>query len=152
MKVFHVHADLALIHERFIRRVNEFDRVFDRQNMDVLAMVHVVEHRSDRRRFTRTSHTGEQHHPLVVVRQLGHDRRQIESIEVRNRTFDFSANHARQTHLHKEIHAKSPLVAIDINDVRKVGATFVPEDVRQPLIHHRHEQRFHFLLRDWLHI
>ncbi len=62
VEVDHVLPDLALIDQTLVGRVDELDRVFDRQNVLVHVAVDPVEHRRNRRALSGTGHTGKQHH------------------------------------------------------------------------------------------
>ena len=46
-EVFHIDADFALIDQTLILCVNEFDRVFNRQNVLAVMIVHPVQHGSN---------------------------------------------------------------------------------------------------------
>jgi hypothetical protein len=53
-----VHADLALVDHRTLVRVNELDRVLDRDDVPRSRLVDVIDHRRERRRLTRAGRTG----------------------------------------------------------------------------------------------
>ena len=55
-----VHRD-TLVDQAFFRFVNEFDRVFDGENMVIFVTVYIVEHRRQCGRFTRAGRPSDQH-------------------------------------------------------------------------------------------
>ena len=65
-EVDHVQADLALIDQALVFGEDEFDRVFERENVLAIPVVDPVEHRGDRRALAGAGDAGEQHHALVV--------------------------------------------------------------------------------------
>ena len=54
----------ALVDQAFVFGEDEFDRVFERQNVLAVVAVDPVEHRGDRRALARAGHAGQQHHAL----------------------------------------------------------------------------------------
>ncbi len=66
----HVHADLALADERFFVRVVVFDRVFDGDDVPVVAFVDVVDHRRQGGRLARTGRPGDQEHAPGPVEEF----------------------------------------------------------------------------------
>ena len=76
-----VEADLALVDDRLLVLEHELDRVFDREDVQGLTLVEVVEHGGDRRGLARTGNAGEDDHALVKLAQLFDGRRQPEALE-----------------------------------------------------------------------
>ncbi len=81
---------LALVDQRFLGLVYEFDRIFDRQNMIRLILIDVVDHRGQRRRFTRPGRSGDEHDTARMHRNVLENRWRAQIVERqyfrRNRT------------------------------------------------------------------
>ena len=56
-----VRADFALVDQALLRLVHEFDRVLDGEDVAVIVLVDVVDHRRQRRRLAGTGRAGNQH-------------------------------------------------------------------------------------------
>ena len=67
--------DLALVDHRALVAVHELDRVLDRDDVLAHRVVHVVDHRRERRRLARAGGAGQQHDPALLLGQFAHDRR-----------------------------------------------------------------------------
>jgi len=65
-----VAMDLALVDQTLLRLMDEFDRVFDGEDMVVLGVVEVIEHRRQGGRFTRAGRAGNQHQATRHVGDL----------------------------------------------------------------------------------
>ena len=69
--------DLALVDDRLAVRVQELDRVLDRDDVLGHRPVHVVDHRRERGRLARAGGAGEQDDPALLLGELGdHGREQ----------------------------------------------------------------------------
>ena len=64
-----VPSDLALVDQGLNWRVNEFDRVFDSDDMAVFVAVDIVDHRGKGGRFTATGGPGNQDQALFQIGQ-----------------------------------------------------------------------------------
>jgi hypothetical protein len=73
--------DLALVDDRVAVRVQELDRVLDRDDVLVHRPVHVVDHRRERRRLGGAGGAGEQDDAALLLGQLGDDRRKVELLD-----------------------------------------------------------------------
>jgi hypothetical protein len=58
--------------------MQELDRVLDRDDVDALVGVHVVDHRRQRGRLPRPGHAGDEHQPARLQRDLFQHRRQVQ--------------------------------------------------------------------------
>ena len=76
-----VGGDLALIDDAVLVIVKKLDRVFDRQDVVVTIDIDLVDHRRERRRFTRTGRTGHEYQAARLLAQIRNDRRQAESVK-----------------------------------------------------------------------
>ena len=70
-----VRSDLALVDQALLRLVHELDRVLDREDVAVLVLVDVVDHRRERGRLARAGRAGDQHQAARLVGQVGEDLR-----------------------------------------------------------------------------
>src|SRR5262245_18952083 len=70
MPVARVKADLTLVDVRFLVGKDVFDRVFNRENVEVFAFGNVVKHRGDGRAFTAAGDAGENNHSVGIMAQL----------------------------------------------------------------------------------
>jgi len=73
-----VRADLALVDQALLALVNEFDRVFDGEDVCVLVFVDVVHHRRQRGRLARAGGSGHQHDAARLVGDFLEDGRAVE--------------------------------------------------------------------------
>ena len=76
-----VQADLALVDDRLAVRVQELDRVLDRDDVLVHRPVHVVDHRRERGRLAGAGGAGEQDDPALLLGEPGDDRRQQQLVD-----------------------------------------------------------------------
>lgn len=53
--------------------MHELDRVLDRQDVPVLAVVDMIDHGRERGRFSRSGRAGHKYHPARVIRDLRED-------------------------------------------------------------------------------
>jgi hypothetical protein len=65
-----VGMQLALDHLRELAAVDELDRVFEADDVELSVPVQVIDHRCERGRLARPGRAGDQHQPLVVVAEL----------------------------------------------------------------------------------
>src|SRR5262249_41849677 len=93
-EIDHVGAGFALIDQALVFGEGEFDRVFQRKNVLAVMVVDVVEHRGDGGAFAGTGHTGQQHHALIELTQIFHDRGQIQTIKIGNPVVHAASHHA----------------------------------------------------------
>ena len=70
-----VRAELALDDLAQLAAMNEFDGVFERDDVQAPRRVQVVDHCRERGRLARARGAGDQHHALVIVAELLDDRR-----------------------------------------------------------------------------
>ena len=115
---------------RHLSSVNdELDRVFDREDVQPLALVDVVEHRGDRRALARAGDAGQDDHPLVVLTDLGQDRREMEVLEVGDLVVRPRGPPGRAAHLLEQVDAEPGLVVAVEDDVGEVDP---PSSSRMP--------------------
>ena len=132
VEVHHVDADLSLVDDRLVVDEGELDRVLDRDDMHPLALVDVLEHRGDSGALARAGDAGEDDDPLLVLGQLGHDRRQAELLEVGDRVVDPPCDEAEPASGLEEVDAEPGLQVAVEDDVGEVGAPFILKDLPGP--------------------
>ena len=79
-----VGADLALIDDALVRRVDVLDRILQRDDVLVPRVIDLIENRRQRRRLTGAGFTGDQHNALLQRREAAHHLRQAECVERRD--------------------------------------------------------------------
>ena len=75
---------LALVDVSLLVAVQEFDRVFDGDDVFGAGGIDAVDHRGQRRGLAGTGDAGDQHQAARLVADLLHDLRQIEFVERAN--------------------------------------------------------------------
>lgn len=104
-----------------------FDRVLDGEDVDVLALVHIVQHRGDGRGLAGAGDTREQHDALGLHRHLGHDRRQVEFLEPADGACDEAAGAGHLAAGLEDVHAEAVLLVVVVGEVgRPVLAHVLP--------------------------
>ena len=76
-----VGAELALVDQAALVRVQELDRVLDRHDVLVARAVDLVDHRRQRGRLARAGRAGDEHEAARLARELVHGRRQAELVD-----------------------------------------------------------------------
>ncbi len=90
VEAMRVAVHFALVDQAFLRGMYKLDRILDREDMAVLVLVDVVDHRRERSRLARTSRPGHQDQTLRLLDELLEDARAAEILQAedfgRNRT------------------------------------------------------------------
>ena len=94
-----VDAHFALGDDAILVLVDEFDRVFDGDDVPAGVLVAVADHRGQRCRLAGTGGTDEQHQTTFGHRQLLQDVRQLEFFDGRDVGLDATQHHAGQVSL-----------------------------------------------------
>src|SRR3546814_11039543 len=76
-----VAVHFALVDQALLRGVHEFDRILDREDVAVLGLVDVVDHRRQRGRLARAGRAGHQDQALRLVDQVLEDLRAAQVLE-----------------------------------------------------------------------
>ena len=76
-----VGAELALVDEALLVRVQELDRVLDRHDVLLARVVDLVDHRRERGGLARAGRAGDEHEAARAARELVHDGRQAELVD-----------------------------------------------------------------------
>ena len=102
-----VRVKLALIDEALLVLVEEFDRVLDRDDMELPLVVDLVEHGGERRRLARAGRAShEDESPRLVAQGLDH-RRQPELAESENLVGDLPVHAPDRAPLHEVVGAEA---------------------------------------------
>ena len=104
-------AHLPLIHETFFCLVDEFDRIFDRDDVAFKCVVQIIDHGGQRRRFTRPGWAGHKNQPLFPIAELPHDRRHAELLHRNDRGGNVPEDGAKPPVLDEDVDAESGDVA-----------------------------------------
>ena len=110
----------ALDHLALLRRVHEFDRIFEADDVEVPRLVEVIDHRRQRRRLTGSGAARDEHHALVVVTELFQDRRHLQLFERRYVTRDVTEHRADPRHLAKYVDTKAAAIFADVGKIEVV--------------------------------
>ena len=113
-----VGAQLALDHLAVLAAMNELDRVLEADDVEPAGLVEVIDHRRKRGRLAGAGGAGHQHHALVVVAQLGDDRRQGELLKRRHLGWDGAEGGADAGLLAEHVDAKAPAIGGHIGEVQ----------------------------------
>ena len=120
-KVFGVRADFALVDRRLAVRMQKLDRVFDRDDVVMLAVVDVVDDRGERRGFADAGRTRDEHDAVAQLRDLREVRGQVQAFERR----DFRRDHAHHDRicaaLLKDVDAKARARRQRVAEVGRAG-------------------------------
>ena len=73
-----VQADFAMVDQAALALVDEFDRVFDRDDVILARLVRVIHDRRQRRGLAAAGRAGDEDESLVQLGELFHDRRQAQ--------------------------------------------------------------------------
>ena len=104
-----VRPDLALVHEAALRRVDELDRVLDREDVGVPGLVDEVDHGGERRRLARARRPGDEDEAALAVAELLHDGRHVERVERGDHRGNRPQDRAGAAALHEDVHAEAAL-------------------------------------------
>jgi hypothetical protein len=141
-----VEADLALVDDRLLVHKGELDGVLNGEDVAVLALVDVVEHRGDGGALARAGHAGQDDQPLVEVAQLLDGGRQVQPLEGGDLGVDAPGHQAELAALLEQVDAEAALVGAD--DVGEVGPALGLQDLPAAGVEDRVEQLLHLLLVD----
>src|SRR3954452_22354880 len=119
-----VGADLALVDDAALVRVQELDRVLDREDVLVALGVDQVDHRRERGRLTRAGRAGDEHEPARLLRELLEHRRHAEVLELGHARGDQAESGADRGALIEVVDAEAVATG---NRVREVDLPVVLE-------------------------
>src|SRR6267142_519234 len=96
--------DLALVDEAFLRLVHELDGILDGEDVAVLGLVLVVDHRRKRGRLARAGRPGDQHDAAGLVGDFLEDLRALQVLERQDLRRDGPHHGGGAAVLHKRIY------------------------------------------------
>ena len=109
--------DFTLGDERLRGVVVEFDRVFDRDDVDSALVVDHIEHRGESRGFTGACGTRDKNKPARLEEKLLHDRRKAELLHRKKLRRNLAQNHAVAFALLEDGHAEARSVRMRKSEV-----------------------------------
>ena len=74
-------AEFALVEGRFARRMHEFDRIFQRDDVHRLRFVDLIEKGRERRRLAAAGRAGDQNQARFFLRDLFENGREFETLK-----------------------------------------------------------------------
>jgi hypothetical protein len=122
-----VRPDLTLIDQAGFVRVNELDRVLNRDDVVVARSVDVVDHRAQRRRLAGTSRPGDQHEALAQLAERQDVLRQAKLVGGQDLRGNDAKHCARTSAIDERVGAKARQVRNLVGEVGIVtSAEFFP--------------------------
>ena len=106
-KVWRVGADLALVDRGLDVRVEVLDRVLDRDDVDGLVLVDLVDDRREGRGLARAGRAGHQHDAVALVADLVELRREPELLDRGDLVRDDAQDDAIAAALREDVHAEA---------------------------------------------
>jgi hypothetical protein len=132
-EVGHVAAHFALLDGALVGDEGVFDRVFERDDVPVLAAVDRVHHRGQRRRLARAGRPGDDDQPAGQVGQLVADLREEELLERADLVVNGTEGQRDRVPLEVGVHAEPPdagdLVGeVGVAELFEVGPALLRQD------------------------
>ncbi len=112
-----VEADLALVDDAALVRMEDLDRVLDRDDVLPPRPVHVVDHRGERRRLSRAGRAGDEDQAAVLLGELLDADRQAQLLEARHGLRDDAEGERDGAALAVRVDAEAGQVAVLVRDV-----------------------------------
>ena len=102
-----IEADFALIDDRLLVRVQELDRIFDRDDVVRRVLVAIVDHRRERGRLARAGGTDHEDHAALHHHQVFENVWQTQIVETRHIRGDIAQHHRGIAALVKDVHPEA---------------------------------------------
>src|SRR3989304_8629056 len=99
-------ADFALADQAILARMDELDRILDRQDMALDARIEVIDHRRERGRLARAGLAGHEDHAVRDFAQVAHRLRHLEWLERLRLRRDGAKHGAHAVELAQYVHPK----------------------------------------------
>ena len=126
-------TQLALVDQTLLGLVDEFNRIFDGQDVAFEGVVEKVQHGGQRRGFSRAGRTGHQHKALFLVAKFPKDRRHAELFEGQ----DLGRNGPKHRRFAPALHEHVDPEAGDFSHLeREVAFVLFLEDLALGVVHH----------------
>ncbi len=103
--------------------MHKLDRIFEADDIEAARLVEMIDHCGQRRRLSRTRGTGDEHHTLVVITELGDYRRHIQLLQCRHVAGNMPEHGTVASLLAEHVDSESPTFLGDVGKVEIVTAT-----------------------------
>ena len=110
-------TDLALNHLAFLARVDEFNRIFEADNVQAAGLVEMIDHRGKCCGLAGTGRTRDENHTLMVVAKIFQNMRHIELVQCWDVPGYVAKHGANSSHLAKHVDSKAAAFLRDIGKV-----------------------------------
>ena len=105
-KIREILAELTLVEERLLVRVQKLDRIFQGQNMNFLRQIELVQHRGERRRLSAPGGARDENDPVLLLDHFLENRRQPELFQRGNIRLKLPHHDGLPAVLLENIHSK----------------------------------------------
>ncbi len=139
-----INAQFTLVERGLLVRVHKFHRVFQRDDMDGLGLIDLVEDGGERGGFAGTGRAGDKDQPGLFLGDFLEDFRGLQFLQRRNDDVQLAADDRVIATLRKHIHPETGLVGKGIGGVARTVAQQV---FNLPQIITHDVQRHHFGLK-----
>jgi hypothetical protein len=113
-----VRVELALNDLALFAAVNKLDWILKTYDVEAPRGVEVVDHRRKRRRLAGARRAGNEHHALMIVAELGDDRRQRQFLERGHFGWNCAEGGADARLLAEHVDAKTPALTRHVREVQ----------------------------------
>jgi hypothetical protein len=104
-------AELALVERRPLRRMNEFDRIFQGNDMHGLVLIDLVEQCRQRCRLAASGCAGDQDQPGLFLCDFGKDIGQSQGLDRGDFAFEFPQDDGEMALLAEDVDAEARFIA-----------------------------------------
>ena len=103
-------------------RMHEFDRIFQRDDVDCFRAIEIVQYRGKRRGFAGTGRASHEHEAGFLARNLLDNLGKFESFKRRDHSVQFAKDNRVIAFLRKDVDTKARLVHDGVSGVARAGA------------------------------
>ena len=121
-----VGAELTLDHLGGLAAMDELDRILEADDVDRAGRIQIVDHRGERRGLARAGRAGDQDHPLVIIAELAHDRRESQLIDARHGSGNGTKRGADTRLLAEHVDAKAGAISRHVGEIEVVAHRAAP--------------------------
>ena len=130
-----VHADLALADEAALPLMHELNRILDREDVSLHAVIDVIDHRGESGRFSGAGLAGDEDESVGRARHLAHGLRQFQLIHRERFGGDDAKHPAHAVQLPHDVDAKATLIGERVGKVRAIlRLEAIKRDLRHNLV------------------
>ena len=123
--IIKVVTQFALVESRFLRRVHEFDRILQGDDVHRLLLVYLIEQRRQGGRLTASGRPGEKDQPRFLLGNFREDAGQAQTRNARNIPFEFAQHDRKISLLPKNIDAETDLFAERITAIARSAGEII---------------------------